>query len=935
MSSAVRFALLGPLRAWRHGAEIDLGPPQQRLLLALLLVNGGKPVSLDSLVDLLWEDEPPSSAVNVVHRYVGTLRRLFEPDLPTRATGSWLIREAGSYRLAVTAESSDVVEYRQNTARARRLAEAGAQREAVSAYLAGLKLWQGRVAHGVVAPARAKAIFLDLDHEGCQVVCEAADVALECGRAADLVPFLRMAVSLDEYNEAMQARLMRVLAATGNQAAALRTYETIRDKLADDLGVDPGPELTGAFREVLTSPAPDETPLIAPVVRPAQLPPDLPAFAGRSAELRQLESWLPDQPRGLVTIAIDGMPGAGKTTLAVHWAHRVADRFPDGQLYINMRGFDPDHAQLTAAEALRGLLDALGINTSRIPATVDAQSALYRSVLSNRRVLVLIDNAREVADIRPLLPASAGCLVIVTSRNRLAGLVAAEGAQAMTLHALSAEEARETLIRRLGREKVEHEAEAVEEIIALCGRLPLALAIVAARAAAYPHFPLSAIIAKLKQAKGTLQGFRDDDGELDVHTAFSWSYRILSTEAARLFRLLSVHIGAETSVGAAASIGGLPVGRAQALLDELTRIRFLTEHEPGRYLAHDLIRTYAVEQRMELDSAQDTHEALGRLLDYYVHNTYQAYLRLPPHQVFPPPPPPRPGVPIVDIPDQAAALNWFAAERHVIGLLVKTAAEHGFLPYTWYLAITIQHYYQRRGLAHEWESAASTALAAAILADDTYVLARMHRSMAGAQWLLKRPERALEHLKRTEELLAELDDTSGFPYVYSNYGTVLADMGRAEEAAEYHRKALDLYEQTGDRKGQAISLQVLATHAGQLGHNEDALDLADRAMEIYRAIGDRHGEGNSWEALGRIHIALGDHQRAVHSLKQAVEIYREVHALAEAANVLILLGDTMNTSTATREAISAWQTALAIFEELRLPESDEVRARIKAHHDSS
>ncbi|WP_160097044.1 AfsR/SARP family transcriptional regulator [Kibdelosporangium aridum] len=933
MSPAVRFALLGPLRAWRHGVEIELGPPQQRLLLSVLLAYAGKPVSLDTLVDLLWEDEPPSSAVNVVHRYVGTLRRLFEPELPTRATGSWLIREAGAYRLAVDAESCDLAEYREHTAQARKQAGLGDKAGAVATYISALKLWQGRVAHGVAAPARARAIFLDMDHEGCRVICEAADVALEAGRAADVVPYLRLAVSLDEYNEAMQARLMLALAAAGNQAAALQTFETVRDKLASELGVEPGPELTAAFRAVLTPQTVEETPLITPIVQPAQLPPDLPAFAGREAELKYLESLLPDRPTGLVTVAIDGMPGSGKTTLAVHWAHSVADRFPDGQLYVNMRGFDPDHVQLTAAEALRGFLDALGIAASRIPPSVDAQSALYRSVLSNRRVLVLIDNAREIADIRPLLPGAAGCLVIVTSRSRLGGLVASEGAQAMTLHALSAEEARETLVRRLGREKVETEADAVEEIISLCGRLPLALAIVAARAAAYPHFPLSAIIAKLKQAKGTLQGFRDDDGELDVHTAFSWSYRILSPDAARLFRLLSVHIGVDTSVEAAASIGGLSVPRAQALLDELTRIRFLTEHEPGRYLAHDLIRTYAIEKRIQVDSAEEQHEALGRLLDYYVHMSYAAYLRLPPHQIFPPPPAPRPGVTLSEVPNLTTALNWFNSERHVIQLLVKTAAEHGFLPHTWYLAITTQQYYQRRGLAHDWETTTRIALAAAKEAGDPYVLARVHRSLAGAYYLLRRCEDALEQLKITEELLTQLGKTTDFAYLYSNYATVYSELGREAEAVAYHRRALVLYEEAGDRKGEAISLHAMAAGLSMLDKNVDAIGLVNRAMDIYLSLGDRHGEGNCWECLGLIHKNMGDPEQAVSCMKRAVEIYREVHALAEAANVLIVLGDTMN-SAATREALSAWRTALSIYEELRLP-SDDVRARLTAHGDAA
>jgi DNA-binding SARP family transcriptional activator len=924
---AVRFTLLGPLRAWRDEVEIELGPPQQRLLLAVLLAQAGGPVSLDTLVDVLWEDNPPSSAVNVVHRYVGTLRRIFQPELPTRATGSWLIRDAGAYRLAVTPESSDLAEFRDLTSRARRLVTAGDPVEAVGVYTASFRLWQGRVAEGVAAPSRARAVFTDIDHEGCGVICEATDVALTCGLAAELVPYLRQAVAMDEFNEAMQARLMLALAAAGNQAAALKTYETIRDKLADELGIDPGAELQAAFQSVLTPPQPD-APAVAHTVRPAQLPPDLPAFAGRRAELKHLESLLPS--KGLVTVAIDGMPGSGKTTLAVHWAHSVADRFPDGQLYVNMRGFDPNHNELPPAEALRGFLDALGVHPNRIPSTVDAQSALYRSLLSDRRVLVLIDNARDVADVRPLLPGAAGSHVIVTSRNRMSGLVASEGAYPVTLHSLSYDDARETLVRRLGQEKVETEPDAVEEIIALCGRLPLALAIVAARAAAYPHFPLSAIIAKLGQAKGTLAGFRDDDA-LDVQTAFSWSYRILTAEAAQLFRLLSLHSGPDISVGAAASLAGWEVPATQSLLDELARTRFLTEHEPGRYIAHELIRAYGIDQRNQFDSPDEQREALGRLLDYYLDSSYSAYLHMQPHQVSPPPPAPRPGVVPEEINGFSAALNWFNAERLVLGLLVKTAADEGFSHYSWTLAITLQQFYQRRGLAHDWEATMATGLAAAIDADDKAGQALMHRSIAGAYHLLNRDDSSLAHLRQTEKLFGELGYTIEHAYLYSNFGTVLGKLGEYQNAIDYHQRALALYELAGERKGQAISLHLIASGQSKLGDHTAAIQLIIKATEIYGEVRDLHGKGNCWAALGEIHHDLGDYLQAARCFQLAADIYRQVDADVEVADALLSLGDTLDAASSPLEAQVAWRRALAIFDKLRLPVGDQVRARLNAH----
>ncbi|MEV4312075.1 BTAD domain-containing putative transcriptional regulator [Actinocrispum sp. NPDC049592] len=924
----MRFALLGPVRAWRAGAELELGPPQQRLLLAVLLAGAGGPISLDELVDMLWEDNPPASAVNVIHRYVGALRRVFEPELAARATGSWLIRDGATYRLAVTPDSADLLEFRELAARARQHDAAGQSVDAVALFTQALRLWRGPCAHGIMASGRARTIFTKIDQECLTLVCEAADVALENGLGADVLQFLRQASSMDPFNEAIQSRLVLTLAATGNQAAALKTYETVRERLAEELGIDPGPELAAAFQRVLTphEPAESRPQVVEPLVRPAQLPPDLPAFAGRRTELKYLQSLLPsadEPPRGLTTIALDGMPGAGKTTLAVHWAHTVADRFPDGQLYVNMRGFDPNGVALSAAEALRGFLDALGMPPERIPAGLDAQTGLYRSLLSQRRVLVLIDNVRDLEHVRPLLPGAAGCHVIVTSRNRLTGLVASEGAFLLTLDTLSIEDARETVLRRLGPERVSVEAEAVEELIELCGRLPLALAIVSARAAANPHFPLSAIIQKLKRGGGTLAGFRDGDAP-DVRTVFSWSYRILSPDAARLFRLLSLHSGPATSLGGAASLIGLSQCETSDLLDELTRTRFLTEVSPGRFVAHDLIRTYAIELRNQYDSEADQHEALGRLLDYYLHTSHAATVILRPTQMPEPPMEARPGVVPETITSREDAMEWFAEERHVIGDLVKNS----FPPYCWTLAITMQQFYQRRGLLHDWAATMSVGLAAATNARDDAGRAIMHRSLAGAMHYLGRSEDALEHLRRAEMLFNQLGWTTEHAFLDSNFGTVLARQGKHIEAIERHRHALTTYQEVGDRKGQAIALQSIGSSLAQLGNHDEALPIIRDAMAIYQAENDRGGEGDCWSTLGEIHHRLGDVEQATNCYKLAGEIYRELGNRSDEVEALILLGDILHETGSAAAADTAWRQALVIIEELRLPGADEVRAKI-------
>jgi DNA-binding SARP family transcriptional activator/tetratricopeptide (TPR) repeat protein len=929
-ADTVRFALLGPVRAWRAGAELELGPPQQRLLLAVLLAGAGGPVSLDELVDVLWEDNPPASAVNVVHRYVGALRRVFEPELAARATGSWLIRHSTTYRLAVTPDSADLPELRDLAGKARWHADNGQASEAVALFTEALRLWRGPCGHGIMASARARTIFTEIDQECLALACEAADVALGCGLAMDILQFLRQAATLDPFNEAVQSRLILTLAATGNQAAALKTYETIRERLAEELGIDPGPELAAAFQTVLTPHEPEvrRQATVEPLVRPAQLPPDLPAFAGRRTELKYLQSMLPSEhepPRGLTMVALDGMPGAGKTTLAVHWAHSMAGRFPDGQLYVNMRGFDPNGVELSAAEALRGFLDALGMPPERIPAGLDAQTGLYRSLLSQRRVLVLIDNARDLEHVRPLLPGAAGCHVIVTSRNRLTGLVASEGAHLLTLDALTTEDARETLLRRLGPERATMESEAVEELIELCGRLPLALAIVSARAAANPHFPLSAIIQKLRRANGTLAGFRDGDAP-DVRTVFSWSYRILSPDAARLFRLLSLHSGPDTSFGAAISLIGKGACETAELLDELTRTRFLTEHRPGRYIAHDLIRTYAIELREQYDSPEEQHEAFGRLLDYYLHTSYAANLVLRPHQIPRPPEPARAGVLPEVITSRVDAMEWFTEERNVLSDLVKNSFE----PYNWALAIMLQQFYQRRGLLHDWASTTSVGLAAATKAGDEPGRAMMHRSLAGALHFLGRTEDALEHLRRSEVLFTQLGYTGEQAYLDSNVGTVLAKQGMHHEALERHQRALRAYKEMGDRKGEAISLQSIGWSLTQLGNHDKALPMIRDAMARYQSIYDRNGEGDCWSTLGEIHHRLGDADQATNCYKLAGEIFRELGNRADEMEILILLGDILAETGSTDAALHAWRQALGITEELGLPGGNELRARIAA-----
>ncbi|MFG2133890.1 BTAD domain-containing putative transcriptional regulator [Streptomyces sp. NPDC048751] len=624
-----RFEVLGPLRVCEGERELDLGFPQQRALLGLLLVGAGRPVPVGEIVEVLWPERPPASALNVVRRYVGALRRLLEPDLPPRAPGRRLLRRAGGYLLEADEDDVDLLRFRGLTKRGKRAAATGRPEVALRHFVEALSEWRGPVAMGIPSSVRGHAVFAAVERELVHTTVMAADAALLCGGTEPVLPRLRQAVELDPLNESLHARLVMALAACGLQAEALAAYEGVRRLLAKELGVSPGAELAAAHGRVLRQELrPGGLPswrgtsaagsVVSEPVRPAQLPPDLEVFSGRRAELgnlREITEAAAGATGAPATVLIGGMAGIGKTTLAVRWAHEVADRFPDGQLFVELRGFAPSRTPLEPAEALRGMLGALGVPAGRLPGSLDALAGLYRSVLPGRRVLVLLDDAFDTDQVRPLLPASPGCLTLVTSRNGLPGLVAS-GARPLRLDLPSAADARAVLALRTGPERPAAEPAAADEIVARCGRLPLALAIVAARVAGRTGLPLAAIAAELRESRGSLDAFAGPAGAPDARLAFAASYRCLPPGSARLFRLLSLHPGPDLTPATAAALAAVPPRTARLILDDLAEAHLVTEHAPGRYAPHDLLRAFAAELSAAHDSLTERRAARQRLLDH-------------------------------------------------------------------------------------------------------------------------------------------------------------------------------------------------------------------------------------------------------------------------------------------------------------------------------
>jgi DNA-binding SARP family transcriptional activator len=598
----VCFSVLGSIRAVRAGTELPLGARQQRLVLALLLARAGSPVSLAELVDLLWDEDAPASSANIVHRHVGVLRRLLEPGLPTRAAGRHIARELSGYRLRADEDSLDLLRFRSLSRLAGRSLHDGDPESALRHALDGLRLWRGRCAAGLEPASRRHPAFLAVEAERAQAVREAADAAERCGRLGSVLAPLRQAAEQYPLDESLQSRLLLALAAGGRQAEAVEMYRTVRRRLSDELGIDPGEELREAYDRLLhqrTQPAPAEPP--SPLPRPAQLPPDLPFFSGREDLVADVRAVLA-RPGAPVVLAVDGMPGIGKTALAVHLAHELAAGYPDGQLYADLRGYGGREPPMSPAEALRGFLGSLGVPREGIPAELHAQAGLYRSRLAGRRMLIVLDNCRDAEQTRHLLPGSPGCLVIVTSRGRLSTLLTTAGAHPLPVGLPSAAQARAALAGALGAARVAADPAAVDAVIAGCGRLPLALAVVAARAASLPRTPLAQIAAELAQAPGSLDGFDDDDPQTGLRASFSWSYQALSAPAARLFRLLPLNPAPDISVAGAAALAGVPLRTARALVGELNRAHLVSEDLPGRYRAHDLLLAYAAELGEEHDS---------------------------------------------------------------------------------------------------------------------------------------------------------------------------------------------------------------------------------------------------------------------------------------------------------------------------------------------
>ncbi|WP_161952564.1 tetratricopeptide repeat protein [Actinoplanes sp. TFC3] len=665
---------------------------------------------------------------------------------------------------------------------------------------------------------------------------------------------------------------------------------------------------------------------------PAQLPPDVYGFVGRAAHLHTLDALTAAPGNRPPAIALSGSGGIGKTALAVHWAHRVRDRFPDGQLHADLRGFDPGGTVRDPAAVLHGFLGALGVHPERIPASVDERAALYRSLLADRRILVLLDNARDASQVHPLLPGSRGCLVVVTSRDDLAGLVVRHGAHPLGLHLLSEDEAYQLLARRLGADRLAGAPAAVEEIIAHCARLPLALTITAALATTRPDVPLDKLAAELRDAQGRLDTLSVGDPAADVRAVFSWSYRTLSPAAARLFRLLGLHPGPHVSVAAAASLAAEPLVRTRLLLAELTAASLLSERDPGRFAFHDLLRVYASDRAYQQESPDDRDAAVRRMQGHYLHTAQAGDRALATHRNALATPAPPPGTLLDDAPRGAEeALAWFSAEHAVLLAVLHQARNAGQDVHVWHLAFEMSTYLHRKALGEDWVSVQHLAMAAADRLGDRERQVRTHNELAGAYFSDGDPATALDHLQHALALNEALGDSSGLARCCLNTGAVLQSLNRHREALEHYEKALRLFREAGNRAREADALNAVGWSHSQLGDYAAAVAYGIEAVALTRDMdaGDHAGLGAALDSLGYAHSRLGNHEEALRCLSDSLEEYRASGSTPHQAEILAHIGDAHETAGDVSRARDAWRSSLTIYDSLDHPAAVELRAKLR------
>ncbi|WP_217129657.1 BTAD domain-containing putative transcriptional regulator [Streptomyces sp. AC558_RSS880] len=961
--AALRFGVLGPVRAWRDDEPVATGSPQQRALLAALLLREGRTATAAELIDALWGEEPPSQALAAVRTYASRLRKVLDPGVLVSESGGYAVRGLGEGALDLAAAQELAAE----AEKARNTGDLCHAREVLNR---ALSLWDGETLAGVPGPY-AEAQRVRLEEWRLQLLESRLDMDLEQGCHAEAVSELTALTAAHPLRERLRELLMLALYRSGRQAEALAVYADTRRLLADELGVDPRPDLQDLQQRILQADpglAEPSAPMAEPVavpVRPAQLPATVPDFTGRASFVRELSEVLAaasgDEGWVMAVSALAGIGGVGKTTLAVHVAHAARPSFPDGQLYVDLQGAGSRSAE--PETVLGSFLRALGTADSAIPDSLEERAALYRSVLDGRKVLVLLDNARDAAQIRPLLPGTAGCAALVTSRVRMVDLA---GAHLIDLDVMSPEEALALFTKIVGEERVASEREAALDVVAACGFLPLAIRIAASRLAARRTWTVSVLAAKLADERRRLDELQA--GDLAVKATFELGYGQLEPAQARAFRLLGLADGPDISLAAAAAVLDLPAEDTEDLLESLVDTSLLESAAPGRYRFHDLVRLYAraCAERDEQPPGE-REAALSRVLDFYLATAAGVYAIE------------RPGDRTVDhleptefsgkeFSDDVNALDWLHSESACILACVRQSLKPSTLRRGVDLLLASKDLAESGASSLSYEAAAFAARDATAASGDAHAEGRARTTLAQ---VLSRAGR-FDEAGAEAEVAIELGNRTRDPWTRGNAHNeqgIIANCKNQRAVSEAHLlEAIAAFRSDGNRPGEASALCNLSRVLVSVGRTASGIDLVRQGITIYDELGLTFRLANARYALG---IALSHAARQVEALNELstalqtfvenrqrlwegathfriAQVHLSAHRPAQAAqhaeqalttgsiggdwmraNILTLLGRSLSALGQIDRARACWRDALTIYEKSEAPEATDLRKLLR------
>jgi DNA-binding SARP family transcriptional activator/tetratricopeptide (TPR) repeat protein len=905
--------LLGPVEAWSNdGRAIDVGAPRQRTLFAVFCLRANTQLDTDTLIAELWGAAPPSTAVSLLHTYISRLRRNIQPGARRWQRTGVLTKRLSGYHLALPPGATDVTLFERAVADAADYRARGDLGQASSQLRQAMQLWRDEVCAGLSAPT----IDAERDRLGQRWLSakqDQLDLELRLGSGAAVIAELRQLVATHPTRERLVELLMLALYRDGRQGEAVALFTLTRRLLDEDLGLTPGRRLHDLYVRILRADPDllDDTGEHSVTVGstgvdvpPAQLPRDVCDFTGRAAELAMLDEMRAAGPSLLATIV--GTAGVGKTALAVHWAHRVADHFPDGQLYVNLRGFDPASPALTPFDVLGDLLEALGVPPQQQPAGQVAREGLYRSRLAGRRMLVVLDNAANAEHVRPLLPGTDSCAVLVTSRHSSAGLVARDGARQLELGLLPLPDAAALLGRLVGT-RVTAEPDAAAALAQQCARLPLALRVAAEMAAARPTARLADVVSELSDRQRRLDQLdASDDPRAAVTTVFSWSYRQLPSDTARLFRLLGLHPGPDIDAYAAAALADRGLDQTRRELAALSRAHLIHATSTGRYGMHDLLRGYAARLAAEQPAAQD------RLFDYYLGTAAAAMAILYPAEAAQRPNVPAPATALPVLADPAIARAWLDAERPGLVAVARYTAENGWPAHAVQLSGTLFRHLEGGHYADGLVIHGQAAEAARRAGDQTGE-ANALLALGAAYGQVGRYDEASEHLRRALRLAKVAADTVSQGRALTSLGNLERRLGRHQPAAEHHEQALALFRRAGDWIGEARTLTNLGIVYGRLGRYTSAASHSRRALALFRRARDRVGEAWASVCLGSVQARVGRHRPAIEHHALALTLFRQLGDRAGEAWALESLGAVHADLWQTEQAAEYYRQALFLF----------------------